>query len=395
MFCPECGKKNAEEAKFCEFCGAKIVSEEKVILPKKSKVKISKKNKIIIIVAIILVLVLGIGGFVLSNNFKPSKVAVEYFLATTNGNTDGIYDFINIPENEFTTKEVFEKVNDDLEEDIDLVNYQVVSEDISSDGLSAQVKISYTVKGRQTPSTETIYLVKDSKNKFLIFPNWKISEGSSLVREDYEIKTYKDSTLKLEGITVDKKYLKDDDKSTYDIYVIPAIFKGDYDVDITLKNGLVAKGKLDVNNYSSSLDNFEIEDKKEDELENSIKDVLSKLYESAINKKSFDDIKADFEYDGADLTDLEDAYDNFALLIGNGALREYNLKDIEVEKISITEDSYLSVTVKTSYDYAAKAYLSDDNVNKSDDDTVYLTFDYNEGFKLVDMSSLATSFSRF
>lgn len=395
MFCPECGKKNAEEAKFCEFCGAKIVSEEKVILPKKSKVKISKKNKIIIIVAIILVLVLGIGGFVLSNNFKPSKVAVEYFLATTNGNTDGIYDFINIPENEFTTKEVFEKVNDDLEEDIDLVNYQVVSEDISSDGLSAQVKISYTVKGRQTPSTETIYLVKDSKNKFLIFPNWKISEGSSLVREDYEIKTYKDSTLKLEGITVDKKYLKDDDKSTYDIYVIPAIFKGDYDVDITLKNGLVAKGKLDVNNYSSSLDNFEIEDKKEDELENSIKDVLSKLYESAINKKSFDDIKADFEYDGADLTDLEDAYDNFALLIGNGALREYNLKDIEVEKISITEDSYLSVTVKTSYDYAAKAYLSDDNVNKSDDDTVYLTFDYNEGFKLVDMSSLTTSFSRF
>lgn len=395
MFCPECGKKNAEEAKFCEFCGAKIVSEEKVILPKKSKVKISKKNKIIIIVAIILVLVLGIGGFVLSNNFKPSKVAVEYFLATTNGNTDGIYDFINIPENEFTTKEVFEKVNDDLEEDIDLVNYQVVSEDISSDGLSAQVKISYTVKGRQTPSTETIYLVKDSKNKFLIFPNWKISEGSSLVREDYEIKTYKDSTLKLEGITVDKKYLKDDDKSTYDIYVIPAIFKGDYDVDITLKNGLVAKGKLDVNNYSSSLDNFEIEDKKEDELENSIKDVLSKLYESAINKKSFDDIKADFEYDGADLTDLEDAYDNFALLIGNGALREYNLKDIEVEKISITEDSYLSVTVKTSYDYVAKAYLSDDNVNKSDDDTVYLTFDYNEGFKLVDMSSLTTSFSRF
>ena len=395
MFCPECGKKNAEEAKFCEFCGAKIVSEEKVILPKKSKVKISKKNKIIIIVAIILVLVLGIGGFVLSNNFKPSKVAVEYFLATSNGDTDGIYDFINIPENEFTTKEVFEKVNDDLEKDIDLVNYQVVSEDISSDGLSAQVKISYTVKGRQTPSTETIYLVKDSKNKFLIFPNWKISEGSSLVREDYEIKTYKDSTLKLEGITVDKKYLKDDDKSTYDIYVIPAIFKGDYDVDITLKNGLVAKGKLDVNNYSSSLDNFEIEDKKEDELENSIKDVLSKLYESAINKKSFDDIKADFEYDGADLTDLEDAYDNFALLIGNGALREYNLKDIEVEKISITEDSYLSVTVKTSYDYAAKAYLSDDNVNKSDDDTVYLTFDYNEGFKLVDMSSLTTSFSRF
>lgn len=395
MFCPKCGKKNAEEAKFCEFCGAKIMSDEKVILPKKPRVKISKKNKTIIIVAVILVLVLGIGGYFLSSNFKPSKVALEYFLATTNGDTDIIYDFINIPESEFTTKEVFEKVNDDLEENVNLVNYQVVNEDISSDGLSAQVKISYTVEGRQTPSSEIIYLVKDSKNKFLIFPNWKISDGSSLVREDYKIKTYKDSTLKLEGITVDKKYLKDDDKSTYDTYVIPAIFKGNYDVNITLKNGLVTKGSLNVNNYSSSIDDFKLEDKKEEDLENVIKNVLSKLYESAIDKKSFDDIKTDFEYDDADLTDLEDAYDDFAFLIGNGALREYNLKDIEVEKISVTEDSYLSVTVKTSYDYAAKAYLSDDNVNKSDDDTVYLTFDYNEGFKLVDMSSLTTSFSRF
>ena len=37
MFCPECGKKNADEAQFCEFCGAKIADESKIILPKKPR----------------------------------------------------------------------------------------------------------------------------------------------------------------------------------------------------------------------------------------------------------------------------------------------------------------------------------------------------------------------
>lgn len=393
MFCPECGKKNADDAKFCEFCGVKIAEESKVILPKNPKKPMKKKTKIIIIVVIVLVFVLGGGGLILSNNFKPSKIATEYFEALINNDTDKIYDYINIPENEFTTKEIFKKVVET--EDADVVNYQMVSEEKSSDGLSAQVTFSYTVEGRQNPLTQTIYLVKDKKNKLLIFDNWKISDGSSLVEEDYEITTFKDATLKLEGVTVDKKYKKDSDDSDYDTFVIPALFKGEYDVQMTLKNGLTTESTLDVGGYSSSLNTLELSDKDEKSLENTIKEDVKKLYDSAIGNKSFSDIKGDFEYKDSDLSDLEDAYGSFARSIQNNELKEYNLTSLDVDRISVTDDGYLYVTVNLEYKYTVKEYFSDDTVSKSDEDTAYLTFDYNDGFKLVDMTSLATYFSRF
>ena len=352
-----------------------------------------KKTKIIIIVVIVLVFVLGGGGLILSNNFKPSKIATEYFEALINNDTDKIYDYINIPENEFTTKEIFKKVVET--EDADVVNYQMVSEEKSSDGLSAQVTFSYTVEGRQNPLTQTIYLVKDKKNKLLIFDNWKISDGSSLVEEDYEITTFKDATLKLEGVTVDKKYKKDSDDSDYDTFVIPALFKGEYDVQMTLKNGLTTESTLDVGGYSSSLNTLELSDKDEKSLENTIKEDVKKLYDSAIGNKSFSDIKGDFEYKDSDLSDLEDAYGSFARSIQNNELKEYNLTSLDVDRISVTDDGYLYVTVNLEYKYMVKEYFSDDTVSKSDEDTAYLTFDYNDGFKLVDMTSLATYFSRF
>ena len=393
MFCPECGKKNEEGAQFCEFCGAKIADESKVILPKQPRKPMKKRTTIIIIVVAVLAVVLLGGRIILSSNYTPSKVATGYFTALMNNDTNKLYNYIDVPENEFTTKKIFTEVNDNEEED--LVNYQVVSEEISTDGLSAQVKISYTVEGRQTPLTKTIYLVKDKNNKMLIFDNWKISEGSSLVEEDYEITVFKDATLKLEGVEVDKKYKDDSSSDRYDTYVIPALFKGEYDAEVTLKNGLTTESKIDVSGYSSSINTFELSDKNEKALEESIKENVNKIYKSAIEKKAFSDIKGDFEYKDSDLDDLEDAYTSLARSVQNNDLTAYDVTDIEVDRLSVTEDGYLYVTVSLDYKYSVKEYFSEDIVSNSDDDTAYLTFDYNDGFKLVDMTSLATYFSRF
>lgn len=392
MFCPECGKKNEDGAQFCEHCGAKIVEESKVVLPKQPRKPMKKRTKIIIIVAVILVLVLGIGGFILSESFKPSKIATEYFEALMNNDTNKLYDYIDVPENEFTTKKIFTEVTDSEKQN--MVNYQVVSEEKSSDGLSAQVKISYTLEGRQTPLTTTIYLVKDKNNKMLIFDNWKISDGSSLVEKDYEITVFKDATVKLEGVEVDEKYKEDSESSRYDTYVIPALFKGEYDVEVTLKNGLTTTSKVDVDNYGTNINTLELSDKDEKALEEAIKDNVNKLYKSAIDQKAFNDIKGDFEYDGSDLSDLEDAYDAFARSIQNNELTSYEATDLEVDRLSVTEDGYVYVTVDIDYKYSAKEYFSDETVSDTGSDTAYLTFDYSDGFKLVDMTGLTTYFSR-
>ena len=396
MFCPECGKKNLSEAKFCEHCGAKIVDDTKVIKekkPKKDKKPMSKKNKIIISIIIVLCVTLTIVGLILSNNYKPSKVALEYFTALMENDTDKLYDYISVPENEFTTKEMFKKVNDDNDDDDDLLNYKVTSEKISNDGLTAEVEISYTKEDDKTTSTKTIYLVKDKKNKLLIFDNWKISNQSSMINEDYTITTIKDATLKLEGVTVDKKY-KENSSYNYDTYVIPALFKGTYDVTISLKNGLTTKTTINVNNsYSANINDLELSDEDEDNLENTIKDNINTLYKAAIEKKTFDDVKTSFEYDDADLSDLESSYNSFSNSI-NGLI-EYNVDEVEIEDISINSDGYLYVQTKISYKYTAEKYIQDETVSKEDNDIAYLTFDYNDGFKLVDMLGLATYFSRY
>lgn len=394
MFCPECGKKNQDGAQFCEFCGAKIAEESKVVLPKTPKKPLSKKTKIIIVVVVALVIILGGGGIILSNNYTPSKVAEDYFVALMNDDTNKLYDYIDVPDSEFTSKKIFNEVIDTKEND-DLVNYQVVSEEKSADGLSAQVKISYTLEGRQTPLNEIIYLVKDKKNKMLIFDNWKISQGSSLVEEDYEITTFKGASLKLEGVEVSEKYKEERDSTRYDTYVIPAIFKGEYDVTVTLENGLTTESTIDVSGYGSSINTLKLSDKNEKALEEAAKDYVGKLYKAAIEGKNFNDIKGDFNYDGADLSDLEDAYESFARSIKNNELKEYTLTDLSVDRLSVDADGCLEITVDVEYKYTVKDYFSEENISKSDDDTAYLTFDYADGFKLVDFTSLATYFSRF
>ncbi len=393
MFCPECGKKNENGAQFCEYCGAKIAEESKVVLPKTPRKPMKKKTIVIISIVSALVVVLVVGGIVLSSNFKPSKIAVNYFVALMNNDTDKIYDYINVPDSEFTTKKMFTEVVDTEKED--LLNYKIVSEEKSTDGLSAQVKISYTLEGDKTPLTTTIYLVKDKKNKLLIFDNWKISDGSSLVEEDYDITVYKGATVKLEGVEVPEKYKEESISQRYDTYVIPAIFKGEYDAEVTLKNGLKTKSVLDTTGYDSSLTDFELSENEEKELTSSIKDYVSKLYKAALEGKSFDDIKKDYEYKGSDLDELEKAYKSFASSIKNSGLTKYSLKDVEISRYSINTEGYLYVTVNTEYDYTVKSYFSDETVDNDDEDTAYLTFDYSDGFKLVDMTGLATYFSRY
>lgn len=238
--------------------------------------------------------------------------------------------------------------------------------------------------------TEIIYLVKDKKNKFLIFPNWKISDGSSLVRENYEITISKGSSLELEGIDINK-YLKEE--KDLDTYVIPYIFKGDYESLLTLENGLKLKGEVSVDNGKFSMDNLDLEKDDLDLLKKTIKDDINKLYEEAISGKSFDEIKEGFEYD--DLSDLEKFYDQFSLFIKSSSLMEYDLKEFDIEKISLTDEGLLYVTVKGDYDYKVKAYLSDDELEKDGEDTINLTYDYKDGFKLTDVSSLDMTFSRF
>jgi len=392
MFCPECGKENNKASKFCEFCGAKMEEENKKTEKAKTKNNtipkkpIDKKKKIIIGIVVAVLAVVIVVLSCLSGNFKPNKIAKDYFLAVVNQDVDALYKYAGVDNSGLTSKKILKKVYD--EDKIKLENYSVQSSNISSDGLSATVTINYTLEGSSNSSTTNIYLVKDKHNKFLIFDNWKISGGSSIVNQDYEIKVPKGSVVKIEGIKVNKKWLSKNKDSEKDTYVIPKIFKGEYDAVVTLKNGLSLKGEFDVgDSKSSDLTDLEISDKMKKELEKVLPQKIQTLYQAAIDKKSFNDIKSNYNYKGADLKEIEKAYNKFKDNVSS-SLKKMNITAIEIEESKVNNNGDLELEVDIEYEYTKEyAFFSGTDTGR-DERTITVVLDYvDNDYKVINISS--------
>lgn len=398
MFCPECGSKNEKYAKFCGECGAKIIDDSpkaKVIGPSNKK-PMKKKTKIILAIIVIicasLIVFFGVG----INKFKASSVAKEYFIALKDKDESKLYKYLDVKDSGFTIKKIFEKVYNGDKENI--INYSVVEEAASADGLNALVTINYTKKGSSKKYSETISLFKEKSKKLFFFDNWKISNESSMLVENNKFNVPKNSELILEGIKVDKKYLKNSKNSEYDTYVIPELFIGKYSVKVILKNGLQLTENVKVDSVgANNLTDLKLDNSIEKTLEKDLPSIIEKLYGSAIEDKDFSEIKTDYEYEGANLDSFEESYNHFVDYLSD-SLKEFKVTDIDIENIKVTSDGLLYVTVDVDYEYTLNYSFFGEEKNKTDesDDVMYLTFDYvKDNFKLVDISSMASYFSKY
>ncbi len=405
MFCSECGTKNEEGSLFCENCGTKIeqpvVKNEK---PKKVSKKTKKKNNklMYIIIAVVVVLV---GAYLFLNNMtSPKNVAKGFFEAVASADADKLYDYMDVEESEFTTKKIFkDKIKNSKK--IELTNYTVGNPLIAKNKLSATVKISYLLDGEYDSEEITVKLIKDKKKKWLLFDNWKINTKGYEVVKNFEFRLPKESKLEIEGIKVKDKYLKkDSEDKNLDIYVIPSMFESEYNIKVTLPIGLEIKEEVNTSSYYSyytvdlSEDNLTDELKKS--LQNASKTALENIYNSAKDKKSWDDVKSKFEYKGGDVSDVKKAYENLvkSFTSSSSTLTSLSFTKIDISNVSLTDEGYVYVSAKASYDFTVSYQSGDETkTNDSDDyDYVYLTFDYNnKEFKLVDASSLNSYYSKY
>lgn len=386
MFCGECGKKNEKGAKFCEECGAKLQNDVKGEIKDFG----SKNKKLIILICALVVVIFGIYNFLIGK-YGPEAVAKDYFLAVMNADADSIYDYLDIKEGKFTSKKIFKKVFNVQKED--LVNYSVSSFEKSSDGLTATAHINYTLKGKSSSESTDINLVHDKKNKFLIFENWKISDRFMETVNDFVLTVPKDSSVVIEDVKLDKKYKTDGSKDA-DVYKIPEMFKGKYDVKVTLKNGLSLEDDVNVTGYkSASINNLKVSSSDQKKLEKKLPEIIEKLYQDAIEKKSFEDVKKDYEYDGSDLSKLESSYNSFMKIISAGGLKKFNVKKVKINSTRF-DDDIIRVTADVDFDYTASYKILDNEKESSgnNSDIMYFDFDYSKDFKLVNISSMAKLF---
>ena len=338
---------------------------------------------------------------------SPKKVALNFFEASIDYDADTLYSYLEIEDSEFTSKKIFKQLMNRMKKENKqkIINYKVTKVNESSSGLYANVTISYTVEGDNNDYSENIRLSKTKTKKLLFFDEWKVSITNLKTIDDFELTVMKDSEVTLEGVKVDKKYIdKKKSSDTYDVYILPSLLPFDYEVEVNLPYGFTVKDTLNPNSYSGT-DSIDIDidsfPKKEiDKIETQIKNDFTILYNSAIENKSYEEIKNNFSFEG-DLNEMQEVYEDLKDNISSSfstTLTNIEYQSSDITDIEMTNDGLLSLTVRVKYKYTISYEEDGETKTKetTDTDSIYLTYGYQDKtYKIVDASSLTTYFSRY
>lgn len=412
MFCSECGSKNKQGDLFCQECGASLKNNEEE--PKKSSPKettprksMSKKQKIIISVVAVVVVAFGVSYKIIGDKCNPKNIAKEYIQAVVSNDADKIYQYFEIEgDKTFVSKKIFKELLKDEKSDIE--NFAVSNIKDGQGNLSRLVSFTYTTKNSSSEKTGTITLKKQKGKKFFFFDNWKVDTGiSASVVKDYTIKVPKDASITFAGVKVDKKY-KDEDASTdtLDAYKLPQVFSRETNVKLQLSSGMELE--LDItpslyySNYTVNINRQSLSKKETEKITKTIKEAITTIYNSGIERKSFDDIKSNFEKDDLDLTDFSEEYASFIedLEDASNQLTSIDFTDVELTDFRLNDDNELQASVKVSYKYSIKykSLFSDEEETRDDSTYSYMTFvlGYKDGeYHIVKPNNLVTYFSRY
>lgn len=394
MFCANCGKELKKGAKFCGECGSKV---------KKAKFDF-KKNKLVIIISSIVAL-LVICFATLNILTSPKHIVSKYIEAGINKDSNSLYSLLDLDgDKTFISKKTFKKIIDANTNESNIENYKIGEVTYDASHLMAKVKLTYTTKGSSIEKKRYIILNKDKDKKFLFFNKWTINEynANSVILKDYKIIVPKDTKVIYGGVNVSHKYLdKENSSDKIDVYKLPQVFTAKTDIEVTLKNGIKVKEEVRPGFISKQYklkingDNLSEEDTKK--IIKASKEALDLIYKSAIDNKSFDDIKSNFK--AKDLTNLEKSYTSFSKSLNSHStvkLSSIIFDDLDIYNVTTDEDGNLVTSLKVKYTYKVTYPTYDiEKEVKSRTNTSYfiLVFDLNsKEYNLVDVKNLKTYF---
>ncbi len=386
MFCEKCGAKIEDGVKFCEECGTAVVSEEIVIetpekeVPKnefvapvldenadetpvlnsvpqvpREKKPMSKKNKIILIASLVLVICLVCLYYVGKTLADPARIVNSYVDAVSSGDYAKAYEYMDIEESEFTTKEIYEKVmqNQKTKEDSDILNYTI--EEVGNEsGLMRVYGVTYTKKGGTSTSYMDVTLMKQPGKKWLFFDDYKIAEDG-LVAKEYTITAPDGATVYVDDIKVEETYIREDEESQAGIksYVIPSLFEGQHKIKV---ESPYAKEKIyDEEVYSGNvltIYRLELTDEAKTGIYTVAESFVSDFITSAIDKKPFETLEKYF----SSSADIEDLKERFESLTERGINEDgVGVKSVTMETFESSSGDEYGVsshyTVRVNYEY--------------------------------------------
>ena len=245
----------------------------------------------------------------------------------------------------------------------------------------------------------------------MIFDEWEVTKdsvsalGVDLV-ENYQVRVPKNAKVTINDIELEQKYLNADySDEEEDVYVIPQIFEMTATIKITLENGLEITDEEEISSYDVAYTaEVSLENLSEDtrnKLKEQMTNDINKMYENIIAKKNWDAVKDSYNYEGADLKDLQEEYNSlYERIVENATntLTKFNVTDLTVSRVRLNDDGQLEVTAKFDYDYTISYDSNDQTQTKEDDssNTTTITYDYKDNsYKIIDISGTVKYFSRY
>lgn len=412
MYCGECGTKAQKGDAFCSNCGAKLDTNE---LQKKEVLKsprkpMSKKTKVILAgVLFALVIVGGFIGVGISLS-SPKHVAKKYIDALVSQDADDLYEYLELGKDKtFTSKKIFEELMDEEEDSLEIENYQITKVEYGDGKLTAKVTVRYTMEDSSTEQTTTVSLTKGKNKKWLFFDDWKIafSRSNKMVIDNFEIAVPKDAKVKYAGVIVNDNYLnKEKSTEQLDVYVLSQVFTVETKVEVTLTSGYVIKDKITPSSYkqryTTQVSLSTIEKEEQNKIANSIKNDLSIVYQHAIERKSFDELKKNLVVAQGTEKELEETYNELVadLKEAYSTLTAIEFTNITLTTVKLDDDGYLEFRVKVNYKYTIKYKdFSGKETSKDSSSYSYMTIAYSvdkdKNYALVDIDDLEDYFSRY
>lgn len=263
MFCPECGTRNEDDARFCAACGTSLVEfqtqqtpqgqqyqqipqgqgyqqapQQPYQPPRPPKKPVSKAFIAVIFECLLAAgLIVGI-VLTLNNKFSPESVALKYWKAVMAHEWGQAYDCCEFPDNGLLTKQMYVNVSAASNTGAPVQyksarvekesNWAAGDSDTSGRNTGSYV-IRYMVKGSASEETDYLTLVKTGRKKFLLWDEWKVTPSDSWSQDVYfEIPV--GATLKLNGVEVTDADITEDAYGQY--LTIPYLFTGSYQMEV-------------------------------------------------------------------------------------------------------------------------------------------------------------------
>ncbi|MBR6113124.1 MAG: hypothetical protein IKP79_01265, partial [Bacilli bacterium] len=238
--------------------------------------------------------------------------------------------------------------------------------------------------------------------KFLIFDNWKVSENllTSAIVKELTLKVPKGSKVTYADIELADKYLDKDKSSDYDVYVLPQVFSTKTKVVAKLKNGMELTKEITPSTYYKSytieFDKYSMSDDEKDEIVDAAKDIISGLYNNAIEGKKYADIKSDYAKASKK---LENQYNDFLADIENASnkLTSITFNSGSLYDVDLNDDGDIEVEVKLNYDYKIEYTSLGETKTSEKSNYSYMTIVVakdKDSYELVNIKELKTYFYR-